>query len=310
MDAEKNQSVLVTGARGFVGRTTVKFLRRAGYEVVALDQSAPPEPRPDGVRHVVCDISEKSLLRQIFKQRKITGVVHLAAMLPTLSQREPARATEINVFGGLHLIAMAREFGVRRFVYGSSVSVYGTGTAEQVIAEADPAAPEDVYGAAKLYVEQLGTAYREHGRLEFVSLRFGRVLGPGANSKTSAWRSEIFEFLGADKPVTIPIPYLESELLLVVYLDDVASALVKLLQAPHPQHVIYNSLGESIVAADLKRWVEELNPNITVQLGTQAMKGNPRRLDSGRFAREFGASAVPIFERLRDARGGRGRTLG
>ena len=305
MDAEKNQSVLVTGARGFVGRATVGFLRQAGYEVVALDL-LPVGGDELGATPVVCDISDAGRVRRVFEEHRIGGVVHLAAILPTVSQREPARATEINVVGGLNLLEMAREFGVRRFVYGSSVSVYGTGSFEQVVSESDPAAPEDVYGAAKLYVEQIGAAYRKRDGLEFVSLRFGRVLGPGANSKTSNWRSEIFEFLGAEKPVKIPIPYLSSELLLVIYLDDVARAAVTLLQAPRLEHGIYNAINESIVVADLKRVVEELNPKVTVQLGAQVMSGNPRRLDSGRFAREFGVGTVPVFERLRQAREGAG----
>ena len=307
MDAAKNNSVLVTGGRGFVGRAVGKLLRQEGYEVVALDLSAPSAGAQDGgaldgERHVACDISNAKQLRRVFEMNRITGIVHLAAMLPTVSQREPARATEVNVIGSLNLLEMAKEFGVRRFVYGSSVSVYGTGSAEQVIAESDPAAPEDVYGAAKLYVEQIGAAYRKRHGLEFVSLRFGRVLGPEAQSTTSAWRSEIFEFLGAEKAMTIGIPYLESELLLVVYLDDVAGALVKLLQAPRLQHEIYNAICESIVVADLKRQVEELNPKITVQLGAQSMKGNPRRLNGSRFELEFGLSSISILERLKAAR--------
>ena len=105
-------------------------------------------------------------------------------------------ATQVNVEGSLNLLEMARQFEVRRFLFGSSLSVYGTCPAHQVVTEMDRAAPEDLYGAAKLYVEQLGEAYRQAHGLEFVSLRIGRVVGPGARSATSVWRSEIFECLG------------------------------------------------------------------------------------------------------------------
>ena len=84
---------------------------------------------------------------------------------------------------------------VRRYRFGSSLSVYGTYAADQVVSEADRAAPEDLYGAAKLYVEQIGEAYRQSYGLEFVSLRIGRVVGGGAQSASSAWRSQIVELL-------------------------------------------------------------------------------------------------------------------
>ena len=120
----------------------------------------------------------------------------------------------------------------------------------------DSAAPEDLYGAAKLYVEQLGAAYRQQFGLEFVSLRIGRVVGPGARSVSSAWRSEIFEFLGSTNATEIALPYVGSERILLVHLDDVARMLVALLDAAHPAHSIYNAVCESVVVDELKREVE------------------------------------------------------
>ena len=103
-------------------------------------------------------------LQQVFETRHIGGIIHLAAILPTAAQRDPVRATQVNVTGSLHLLELAQRFEVKRFVFGSSLSVYGTCPADRFVSEADRAAPEDLYGAAKLYVEQLGEAYRQsHG---------------------------------------------------------------------------------------------------------------------------------------------------
>src|SRR5579864_5252912 len=184
---DQGSSVLVTGGRGFIGRAVVKLLQDSGYGVVSLDVA--PGVSSSARRHEVeCDISDARQLRRVFEIESIGGIIHLAAILPTAAQREPALATEVNVRGSLNLLEMARRFRVRRFVFGGSLSVYGTCGEDQVVSEADRGAPEDLYGAAKLYVEQLGAAYRQHG-LEFVSLRFGRVVGSGARSASSA-RSE------------------------------------------------------------------------------------------------------------------------
>lgn len=242
-------------------------------------------------------------MRSLFHARPIAGIVHLAAILPTMAQREPARATQVNVGGSLNLLEMARQFGVRRFIFGSSLSVYGTCPAEQVATEMDRAAPEDLYGAAKLYVEHLGEAYRQAHGLEFVSLRIGRVVGAGARSATSAWRSEIFERLGTATPAEIEIPYAESERILLVHVQDVAEMILRALRAPRVTHSVYNAACEPVVVRELKRELERLNPLLRVTLRGHAVVGNPRQIDWSRIAGEFGIRIVSIFEQLASAAG-------
>jgi nucleoside-diphosphate-sugar epimerase len=303
MDAGLDRSVMVTGGRGFIGRAAVKLLQREGYRVVSVDQSATATAESDceSTRESLCDISDASQLKRVFESERIEGIIHLAAVLPTAAQRDPLRATRVNVEGSLNLLEMAQRFRARRVVFGSSLSVYGTCGAEQIVSETDRGAPEDLYGAAKLYVERLGEAYRQRNELEFVSLRIGRVVGPGSRSTSSAWRSEIFEFLGADHPVEITVPYVGAERLLMVHVDDVARMLVTLLQSGHPEHGVYNAPCESMVVEDLKREVERLNSNISVRLGESYAKGNPRLLDAGRFQREFDFRMPGIVEQLRSA---------
>ena len=291
MDAEKS-TVLVTGGRGFIGRAAVKALRDAGYRAISADVS------PAGsVDEVACDITEVVSLRGLFQQDAIHAIVHLAAILPTAAQRSPALATRVNVQGSLDLLEMGREFGVRRFLFGSSLSVYGTCPDDQVVSEADQAAPEDLYGAAKAYVERLGIAYQRAHGLEFVSLRIGRVVGPGARSTTSAWRSEIFECMDG-RSAEIVIPYSESERVLLVHVDDVARMLIGLLRARRWEHSVYNAACESVIVGELKREIETLNPAVRVELRGERVFGNPRRVGWSRVAEEFAVGVVPIFERL------------
>src|ERR1700687_3098182 len=174
MDAQNSSSMLVTGGRGFIGRAVAQLLQRAGY-VVSLDASLPTSSSAKG-REVECDLTDASRLQRVFEMEQIGGIIHLAAILPTAAAREPAQATQVNIKGSLHLLEMARRFGVRRVVFGSSLSVYGTCPADEVVSETNRAAPEDLYAAGKLYVEQLGEAYRRSYGLELVGLRIGRVV--------------------------------------------------------------------------------------------------------------------------------------
>jgi UDP-glucuronate 4-epimerase len=295
-----DDAVLVTGGRGFIGRAVVKLLQRSGYAVVSLDVR-PPTSSPTGHAEVECDLADASQLQRVFEIEQIGAIIHLAAILPTSARREPAQATQVNVDGSLHLLEMARRFGRRRIVFGSSLSVYGTCPADQVVSETNRVAPEDLYGAGKLYVEQLGEAYRRSYGLEFVNLRIGRVVGPGAQSASSAWRSQIFELLATRHAAEIALPYVGAERILLLNVDDVASMLVALLGAACPAHSVYNAACEAVVVADLKRAVESLNSNISVKLGKDYASGNPRLLDSSRLSQEFDFQTLPIFEQLRRA---------
>src|SRR5256885_3414440 len=140
-------SVLVTGAQGFLGRALTALLKRSGTEVIALDSAAAESLSSDRTATVVCDITNKDELERVFQDKEIGQIVHLAAILPTAAQRDPVRATQVNVDGSLNLLEMARRTGIRRFLFGSSLSIYGTCAADQVVSEEDRAAPEDVYGA-------------------------------------------------------------------------------------------------------------------------------------------------------------------
>jgi nucleoside-diphosphate-sugar epimerase len=286
-----------------------KLLQREGYEVIAVDRAAASvaSGHLSSECELVVDITDTQKLRAVFQGRAIYGIVHLAAILPTAAQRDPALATRVNVQGSLNLFETAREFGVRRFVFGSSLSVYGTCRTGRVVTELDGAAPEDVYGAAKLYVERVGEVYRELYGIEFVSLRIGRVVGPGARSATSAWRSEIFELLQANGPAEIVLPYVASETVLLVHVDDVARMLVSLLQVQHPAHGVYNACCEAVRVGELKERIERLNANVHIRLGGAEVGGNPRGVDSSRFAGEFGFTTAPIFELMAGMAGGDAR---
>lgn len=305
MENTKKRAVLVTGARGFIGRATCKLLRRKSYRVIALDMATadPISEPPDADYEVVCDISDVSQVQRVCHAERFHTIVHLAAILPTVAQRDPLRTTQVNVDGSLHLLEMARQFGVPRFVFGSSLSVYGTSSPQEIVTETQRALPEDIYGAAKLYVERVGEAYGTRDGVEFVSLRIGRVIGPGVRSTTSAWRGQIFDNLQSPESNEIAIPYAGSERTLLVHVEDVAAMLLALVDATHPSHAVYNAACESIVVSDLKREVESLNHRIHINLGSGEALGNPRRLDATRFEQEFYFRPASIFEHLRRAAG-------
>ena len=204
----------------------------------------------------------------------------------------------MNVGGSLNILEMAARFNVSRVIYASSGSVYGTQPASRLVSEDQPAAPEDVYGAAKRYVEILGETYERKFGVEFVALRIVMVVGPGGTSVTSPWRNQIFEYLGSTESKEVLIPYSPDETLPLVHVEEIASMLAILTSAERCSHHIYNSFGDCVHPSELKKEIESLNPNIRVTLGTAAVTG-ARAIDSSRFAREFGVLRSGFWQRLR-----------
>jgi nucleoside-diphosphate-sugar epimerase len=246
------------------------------------------------------DIRDAAHLEHVFRERPVRRIVHLASLLNTASRLDPQPATEVNIGGSLNLLEFARRYAVEQLVYASSISVYGT-RGPEAVKESDPVAPQDLYGAAKCYVELLGEAYHRLHRVGFVALRIATVVGAGAKGTASPWRSQIFEALKVAVETEIAIPYCGEEVLPLVHADDVAEMLVTLATAEQAAGSIYNSPAEAVRMSELQTWVESANPRIKIALGTQEVCGFPRGVDGSRFEREFGFGRQTIKERLEQA---------
>src|SRR6185437_15614578 len=295
--AQKGDSILVTGGEGFIGQHVRKALTRLGTSVVSIDRRPAAAERRSQCYD--CDIRDGARINEIFASHIITRVVHLASMLRTASERDPFAATQVNILGSLNILEAARAFKVRRVVYASSASIYGTRGAADKAREEDVTAPGDLYGNAKKYVEMLGEAYRRAYGIEFIALRVPIVVGPGAMDTASPWRSQIFSLADKSDPRTISIPFQESETISLVHAEDLAQQFATLIYADRPSFSVYNAPCEIWTVRELKREVESLTGNLRVNCGDAAISGFARVMDAERFKSEFGYSPIALKDRLR-----------
>jgi len=182
--------ILVTGGAGFIGSHLVSALLDRGDQVAVIDNFDPfyPEhikrraigPLIDrGARLFEADIRDEAGLKKAFTEARPEIVVHLAALAGVRpSLREPARYVDVNVRGTAALLAAARDADVRRFIFGSSSSVYGART-EAPFKETDRVdSPLSPYAASKVAGEILARTFHNLYAMETVSLRFFTVYGP------------------------------------------------------------------------------------------------------------------------------------
>jgi nucleoside-diphosphate-sugar epimerase len=146
--------ILVTGHKGYIGSVMVPMLVSAGHEVVGIDSDL---FRGCATGRDVQEVPELELDIRDVEQADLDGfdaVVHLAALSKDpLSDLNPQITDEINHVASVRLAKLAKEAGVRRFLFSSSCSVYGKAGVDLVdeTFESDPATP---YNISKALVEQ------------------------------------------------------------------------------------------------------------------------------------------------------------
>ncbi|ANP50769.1 UDP-glucose 4-epimerase [Streptomyces griseochromogenes] len=170
---------LITGGAGYIGAHVARAMAGAGESVVALDDlsAAVPERLPAGIPLVAGSTLDGSLLKRVFAEYGVTGVVHLAARKQVAeSVAEPTRYYRENVGGLATLLDAVAEAGIGRLLFSSSAAVYGNPDVE-LITEDTPCAPVNPYGETKLAGEWLvRAAGRAHG-ISTVCLRYFNVAG-------------------------------------------------------------------------------------------------------------------------------------
>ena len=146
--------VLVTGHQGYLGTVMVPILQDAGHDVTGLDTGffadcvlGPAPTDPSGMRVDLRDVTRKQL-------EGFEAVIHLAALSnDPLGALAPQITHDINHHASVRLARLAKDAGVRRFLYASTCSVYGA-AGEDLVTEDAPLRPLTPYAESKVRVEE------------------------------------------------------------------------------------------------------------------------------------------------------------
>src|SRR5258705_8312042 len=186
------KNILVTGGAGFIGSHLVdRLLAEGQWKVSVVDDlndfydpsiklaNASTHENNSNYQLFKADIRDRAALQKIFAAPNFDCIVHLAAragVRPSLDQ--PLLYAETNINGTMNLLELAREHGIKQFVFGSSSSVYGI-NAKVPFSEDDPIRqPISPYAATKAAGELLCHTYSHLYGIRCVCLRFFTVYGP------------------------------------------------------------------------------------------------------------------------------------
>jgi nucleoside-diphosphate-sugar epimerase len=223
-----NRPILLTGHRGYIGSVMAPYLVEQGYSVVGLDTGyfndctlVPDRLEIPEIRKDIRDVTPADL-------RSFYAVIHLAALSNDPIGNLDGRWTEeINHESSVRLAELAREAGVRRFLFSSSCIMYGMSTTE-VVDETSPLDPKTEYARSKVKSE---IAIRQLATDEFspTFLRNGTVYGLSPRMRFDTVLNDLVGMAFTSKCVTVHSdgkPWRP-----VVHVEDIARSFLHVLEA-------------------------------------------------------------------------------
>lgn len=199
--------ILVTGGAGFIGSHIVDLFIAAGHHVAVVDNlhTGKLSNLNSQATFYQVDIRDAQALAEVFQREQPEIISHQAALADVRgSLQDPATYAQVNIVGSIHLLELARQHGVRKFIYASTGgAVYGE-PEYLPVTEDHPINPLDPYGASKHAVEHYLFLYRHNYGLDYVSLRYPNVYGPRQDPMGEAGVVAIFTGrMLAGQPCTI-----------------------------------------------------------------------------------------------------------
>lgn len=244
---------LVTGGAGFIGSHLVdRLLAQNPGRVTVVDNfdefysqqikrhNIESHLRHPAYRLIEADIRNYNALRQVLAEEHFDTLIHLAAkagVRPSVS--DPRGYQEVNIAGTLNLLELAERNGIKKFVFGSSSSVYGP-AATPPFREDAPLSPISPYAATKAAGELLAHTYSHLYKMNITCLRFFTVYG--ARQRPDLAIHKFARLISSGSP--IPVYGDGSAERDFTYIDDILQGVLAAVEYDATLYEVIN-LGES-----------------------------------------------------------------
>ena len=238
--------ILITGGAGYIGSILTTELLNEGFRVKVLDnlmhggESLLPVLGNDKFEFVKGDVRNKEHL--LIALEGIDNVIHLAAIVgDPASKRMPKETKEINLEATKKLINLSKETGVKRFLFFSTCSNYGTSDSDKLSDESSPLNPISLYAETKVEAEKYVVSSVEQGFAPCV-FRVSSVFGTSPRIRFDLTVNQFVLEALRDKKLTIFAPNLWRP---YIHIRDVARIVKMVLRAPKEKAMgeVYNVGG-------------------------------------------------------------------
>jgi len=299
--------VLLTGGAGFIGSHVVDRLVGKGYSIGVVDNlSTGNLANISGhvnrglVDFVKADVRDRDVIGKLVHD--VDAVIHLAAIVSVpFSLENPGLTYEVNVEGTRGLLGSCVRSGVKKFIFVSSCSVYGS-PRYLPVDEVHPTCPISSYAVSKLEGERCCGEFVDRSGLDVVVLRLFNVYGSRqASGEYSGVISKFLERAERGQPLVI---YGDgSQTRDFVHVTDVANAMLALVQGGAAEGVFNVGYGKGVSIGDLAKTVLNLSGRDCGIIHEPSRDGDIAHsvADTSKAREAFAyAPKVPLEEGLKD----------
>ena len=261
-------TTLITGGFGCIGSWVTRALLADGERPVVFDLGEDPwrlrmvagDDVTGRITLVRGDIADRDAVRRVVDDHEVRRIIHLAAWQVPLCRQDPPRGALINVVGTANVFDAARASGgrVERVVYVSSAAVFGPATfyPPGPVRDDAPTRPATHYGAYKVANEETARLYWEEHRIRSSGFRPHSVYGPGRDFGVTATPTLAMKAAVLGRPFELRWGGSTD----LIYVEDVARALIRASRAPLDRARVYNLHGSSVPLSEVVKTIEAAWP--------------------------------------------------
>lgn len=259
---------LITGGLGCIGAWVVRNLLRTGVPVTIFDLDNNPHrlklvltpPEIGAIQFLYGDISDLQSVKSAIQISQVTHIIHLAALQVPFCKADPSQGARVNVVGTVNLFEAAKQAGIRRIVYASSVAVYGLSEEypEGEIRHDAPLKPRSHYGVYKQANEGTARVYWLEDGISSIGLRPYTLYGPGRDQGMTSGPTKAMLAAAAGRAYHIPYGGRGG----MQYADDVAKIFIQAAHLACEGANVFNLRGRVVDMYEIIAAIETAEPSV------------------------------------------------
>jgi len=301
------KKILVIGASGQIGSDlTVELRNRFGADnVIASDIKDATEEVMQGGPFETVDVMNKERIAEVLDAYKITEIYHLAAILSGNAEKNPKWAWDINMESLFNVLDLAREKGIKKIFWPSSMGAFGPTTPAVDTPQLTIMEPNTVYGISKLAGERWCEYYNNKYDMDIRSVRYPGLISYKAEAGGGTTDYAVEIFYDAIKTGKYECFLSEDIALPMMYMDDAVNATIELMETEAKNVKVrssYNLGGISFTAAELvteiRKHIPELEVTYKPDFRQAIAESWPRKISDEQAQKDWGWKHAYDLEKM------------